>query len=51
MQFVDALQGVVEGDDAAITCIAAHVLIDIVGGEPLRVVACDEVPHHDSELL
>ena len=51
MEFVDALQRVVESDDATVAGIATNVLVDVVGSEPFRVVACDEIPHHNPELL
>jgi len=35
----------VEGDDAAVACIALDVVDDILCGDPLGVVACDEIPH------
>ena len=49
-QLVDGLQGVVEGDDAARAGVAADVVEYVVGGEPLGVVAGDDVPHDDLEL-
>lgn len=49
-QLVDGLDGVVEGDDAAGTGVAADVVEDVVGGEPLRVVTGDDIPHHDLVL-
>ena len=50
-EFVDAFQRVVEGDDGAVAGIAADIVIDVVGGEPLGIVAGDEVPHDDSVAL
>ena len=50
-EFVDAFQGVVEGDDGAVAGIAADIVIDVVGGEPLGIVAGDEVPHDDAVAL
>ncbi len=45
-QLFDGFERVVEGDDGAIAGIALHVVHHVVGGEPLGVVARDEVPHH-----
>ena len=47
LEFVDALQGVVERDDGAVAGIEFHILHHVVSGEQFRVVACYKVPHHD----
>ena len=49
-QLVDGLEGVVEGDDGAVAGVAADVVEDVVGAEPLGVVAGDDVPHDDLVL-
>ena len=45
-QLFDGFERVVEGDDGAIAGIALHVVHHVVGGEPLGVVARNEIPHH-----
>ena len=51
MQFVDALERVVEGDDATWTRVLFHVFQHLVGCETVGVVACHEVPHDDGEAM
>ena len=50
-QFVDALQRVVEGDDGAVARVVFHIVDHIFGSKPFRVVARDEVPHHNLVFL
>ena len=50
LEFVDALEGVVKGDDGAVAGVALHVVDDFVGGEEAAVVTGDDVPHDDGEL-
>ncbi len=45
-EFVYATQGVVEGDDATIACIAHHIVVHILCRETTRIVAGHKVPHH-----
>ena len=40
-----------EGDDATVACIAFHVIDDVVCRNPLGVVACHQVPHHNFEVF
>ena len=40
-----------EGDDATVACIALHVIDDVVCRNPLGVVACHQVPHHNFEVF
>ena len=47
-ELVDGLQGVVEGDDAAIAGIVLDVGEHVVGRQPSGVVARNEVPHDDA---
>ena len=50
-QFVVALDGVVEGDDATRSGIAADVEQNIAAVEACGIVACDKVPHDDAVAL
>ena len=36
-----------EGDDGTIADVPLHIIDDILGGHPFRIVASDEVPHHN----
>ena len=47
LEFVDASEGVVEGDDGTVTRVVLHILVHFFGREAFGVVACDQVPHHD----
>ena len=49
LEFVDALERVVEGDDAAVAGVALHVPEHIVWREAAAIVACDHIPHDDAE--
>ena len=49
-ELVDTFQGVVEGDDAAVTGVALDIVQHVVGREPFGVVAGNKVPHNDAEL-
>lgn len=50
-ELVLALEGVVEGDDAARTGVAAYVEQHVATVEAGRVVAGNEVPHDDAVTL
>ena len=47
LEFVDASEGIVEGDDGAITRVVLYILIHLFSREAFGVVACNQVPHHD----
>ena len=47
LQFVNTSQGIVEGDDGTIACVILHILEHLFGSESFRVVACNQIPHHD----
>ena len=51
LQFVDALEGVMEGDDGPVACVFTNVLEHLVGIQACGVVARDEVPHDNRELM
>ncbi len=40
-----------EGNDAAWSRVSLHVSEDVVGSEPLAVVARNGIPHHDAVAL
>ena len=47
LQLFNALQGVVEGDDAAIAGISLHIVHHIFCRHPFGIVARHHVPHDD----
>ena len=47
VELVDGFQRVVEGNDGAITRVPLYIINHIFGRHPLRVVAGDEIPHHN----
>ena len=48
LQLVDALERIVEGDDAARACISLYVLEHFLGRKAVAIVARDHVPHDDT---
>jgi hypothetical protein len=46
-----AFDGVVEDYDGAVSCVATHVVEDLVGCEMARVVACNQVIHYYGVLF
>ena len=51
LELLDALQGIVEGDDGAVAAVVHHIPEDVEGIEVAGVVARHEVPHHDGVTL
>ena len=46
LQLVYAFQRIMEGDDAARTCVALNIIQHIISGEQATVVTCDDIPHY-----
>ena len=46
-ELVDGFEGVVEGDDRAITRVPLYIINDIFGCHPFGVVSGNEIPHHN----
>ena len=47
LELVDAFERVVEGDDAAVSGVAFHVVHHVLGCEQTAVIARYDIPHHD----
>ena len=45
-QFLDGLEGVMEGDDGTVAGVEHHVAQNVEGVEQVGIVTRDEVPHH-----
>ena len=45
LEFVDATEGIMEGDDGTVAGVAFHVLKDLLCSQTFGVVASDHVPH------